>query len=209
MGRKRKSGDGLGRVVSRIKELGVHHVYCWHAFFGYWGGLHPAEPAVSKYEPAMKHPSHTPGVLTVEPSQAWDPITVGGVGVVPPVKLGEFYRDLHAYLAEAGVDGVKVDGQAVVGGLGRGLGGGPNLARTLHRELEDSVTRHFPTNGLINCMCHSSENILNFSGSALARVSDDFYPDNNASHTVHIANVAYNSVFMGEIVLPDWDMARN
>jgi raffinose synthase len=40
----------------------------------------------------------------------------------------------------------------------------------------------------------------------LARVSDDFYPTNNASHTVHIANVAYNSVFMGEIVLPDWDM---
>lgn len=131
---------------------------------------------------------------------------MGGVGVVAPEKLAEFYRDLHEYLAAAGVDGVKVDGQAVVGGLGQGSGGGPQLAKSLHRALEASVTKHFPTNGLINCMCHSSENILNFSGSALARVSDDFYPGNNASHTVHIANVAYNSVFMGEIVLPDWDM---
>jgi len=34
-------GDGLGRVVRRIKSLGVEHVYCWHALFGYWGGLHP------------------------------------------------------------------------------------------------------------------------------------------------------------------------
>ena len=78
------------------------------------------------------------------------------------------------------MDGIKVDGQAVVGGLGGGVGGGPALARRLHEALEASAATHFPTNGLINCMCHSSENILNFSGSALARVSDDFYPTNRA-----------------------------
>jgi raffinose synthase len=206
LGKKRKGGDGLGRVVARIKALGVDHVYCWHALFGYWGGLHPGEPGVARFGPAMKHPEHTPGVLTVEPSQAWDPITVGGVGTAAPEQFAQFYQELHAYLAASGVDGIKVDGQAVVGGLGQGLGGGPALARKLHAALEASVTKHFPSNGLINCMCHSSENILNFSASALARVSDDFYPANDASHTVHIANVAYNSVFMGEIVLPDWDM---
>ena len=85
-------------------------------------------------------------------------------------------------------------------------GGGPNLAQNLHAALEKSVKRHFPTNGLINCMCHSTENIFNFGDSALARVSDDFYPTNNASHTVHLANVAYISMFMGEVVVPDWDM---
>ena len=189
-------GDGLRHVVSRIKQLGVHHVYCWHALFGYWGGLHPAEPGVAKYNPKLKTPAHSPGVLTVEPSQAWDPITLGGVGVVAPEKLGQFYEELHSYLAASGVDGIKVDGQAMVGGLGQGEGGGPALAKRLHGALEASAARHFPTNGLINCMCHSNENILNFSGSALARVSDDFYPNNDASHTVHIANVAYNSVFM-------------
>jgi raffinose synthase len=162
LGKKRKADDGLGRVVARIKQLGVHHVYCWHALFGYWGGLHPNEPGVAKYGPKMQHPEHTPGVLTVEPSQAWDPITVGGVGTVARDKWAQFYNELHAYLAAAGVDGVKVDGQAVVGGLGQGLGGGPALAKSLHQALEASVTKNFPTNGLINCMCHSSVGLALF-----------------------------------------------
>ena len=211
-GTKRKSydqnagGDGFGRVVARIKGLGVESVYCWHALFGYWGGLHPFERGVSKFRPKVVLPRHTPGLLSVEPSQAWDPISVGGVGTSSPEALAEFYEELHAYLAACGVDGIKVDGQAMVGGLGRGQGGGPNLAQNLHAALEKSVKRHFPTNGLINCMCHSTENIFNFGDSALARVSDDFYPTNNASHTVHLANVAYISMFMGEVVVPDWDM---
>ena len=215
-GTKRKSydqnagGDGFGRVVARIKGLGVESVYCWHALFGYWGGLHPDAKGMKKYRPVMTTPRHTPGLLAVEPSQAWDPITRGGVGVCENAEdLGVFYEELHAYLARSGVDGVKVDGQAVVGGLGRGHGGGPALAKKLHEMLERSVRTHFPTNGLINCMCHSSENILRFSESNLARVSDDFYPTNRASHTVHVANVAYNSVFMGEIVTPDWDMFQS
>lgn len=37
-------------------------------------------------------------------------------------------------------------------------------------------------------------------------VSDDFYPANPASHTAHIANCAFNSLFMGCLVVPDWDM---
>ena len=204
------ASDGLATVVGRIKALGVDRVYCWHALFGYWGGLHPKMPGVRKFgPPVLKTPTHTPGVYAVEPSQAWDPITLGGVGVVPSASLARFYAELHAYLAAAGVDGIKVDGQAVVGGLGAGVGGGPALARETHAALERSVETYFPENGLINCMCHSSENILNFSESNLARVSDDFYPTNGASHTVHVANVAYNSAFMGEIVVPDWDMFQS
>ena len=40
----------------------------------------------------------------------------------------------------------------------------------------------------------------------MVRASDDFFPRDPASHTVHIAAVAYNSVFLGEFMLPDWDM---
>lgn len=40
----------------------------------------------------------------------------------------------------------------------------------------------------------------------IVRASDDFYPRDPVSHTIHIAAVAYNSVFLGEIMLPDWDM---
>ncbi|KAK1310799.1 putative galactinol--sucrose galactosyltransferase 2 [Acorus calamus] len=42
--------------------------------------------------------------------------------------------------------------------------------------------------------------------SAITRASDDYYPKNPASQTLHIATVAFNSIFLGEIVVPDWDM---
>ena len=74
--------DGLAKVVHKIKnEFGVEYVYCWHALLGYWGGIHPDEDNALQVRSVMKYPRHTPGVLTVEPSQAWDPLTVGGVGV--------------------------------------------------------------------------------------------------------------------------------
>jgi hypothetical protein len=42
--------------------------------------------------------------------------------------------------------------------------------------------------------------------SSLARVSDDFYPALPASHTAHVAVCAFNSLFFGPLVQPDWDM---
>ena len=202
--------DGLEKVVTKIKtDFGVQYVYCWHALLGYWGGIHPDEENVAKYGAVLKYPRHTPGLLSIEPSQAWDPLTIGGVGVPSPETIAHFYVVMHDYLSASGVDGVKVDAQAVIGALGYKNGGGPSFARRVHAALEESVTAHFPDNGIINCMCHSTENIYNFKSSAVARASDDFYPTNEASHTVHIANVVYNSIFMGEIVLPDWDMFQS
>ena len=64
----------------------------------------------------------------------------------------------------------------------------------------------FKGNRLINCMCHSTENLFNYRTSNLLRAADDFYPSDDASQPVHLAHVAYNSLFLGEIGTPDWDM---
>lgn len=40
----------------------------------------------------------------------------------------------------------------------------------------------------------------------IARSSDDFWPRDPASHTTHVAVNAYNSLFMGVLIQPDWDM---
>ena len=101
---------------------------------------------------------------------------------------------------------MKVDCQAGIGLAGTVEGGGPSLAARFHNALEDSVRDHFPSNTMINCMCHSTENIYHFEDTALARASDDFYPRDPASSTPHIAACAYNSVFHSPIVQPDWDM---
>ena len=87
------------------------------------------------------------------------------------------------------------------------LVGGPSLSASYHAALEASISHHFPGNAAINCMCHSTEDLLIFLGSAVARSSDDFWPRDPPSHRAHVAVNAYNSVFsLLWCLLPDWDM---
>ncbi len=99
----------------------------------------------------------TPGVSEVEPSIGWNPAVLAGVGVLADPK--PVYNDIHSYLSQSGIDGVKVDWQAGVGLVGSALGGGPYLSRVFHSALEDSIATHFSNNHAINCMCHSTENL--------------------------------------------------
>jgi hypothetical protein len=50
----------------------------------------------------------TPHMLQIEPSLAWDPSSLIGVGGVALDKLEEMYSRMYTYLVEAGIDGVKV-----------------------------------------------------------------------------------------------------
>lgn len=80
------------------------------------------------------------------------------------------------------------------------------ISRRMHAALESSIAAHFPGNHAINCMCHSTENLYRFAATSVARASDDFYPRDPASSTPHIAACAFNSLFLGALVQPDWDM---
>lgn len=42
--------------------------------------------------------------------------------------------------------------------------------------------------------------------SAVARASEDFMPREPTLQTLHIASVSFNSLLLGEIMMPDWDM---
>jgi raffinose synthase len=102
-----------------------------------------------------------------------------------------------------------VDCQAGVGLVGSVSGGGAQLARQYHSNLETSIANHFPGNHAINCMCHSTENIYQMRDTALIRASDDFYPREAASSNPHVAACAYNSLFLSQICQPDWDMFQS
>eukprot|EP00882_Tetradesmus_deserticola_P029817 GHRQ01033432.1.p1 GENE.GHRQ01033432.1~~GHRQ01033432.1.p1 ORF type:complete len:290 (+),score=96.95 GHRQ01033432.1:669-1538(+) len=156
---------------------------------------------------SLVYPKPTASIAEVEPSLMWSPAVLAGVGVAD--NPGALYSAMHAYLAAAAVDGVKVDCQAGVGLVGSALGGGPAAARQFQAALEDSIAAHFPGNHAINCMCHSSENFYRFSRTAVARVSDDYYPRDPASSTPHIGACAFNSLYMGALVQPDWDMFQS
>lgn len=81
-----------------------------------------------------------------------------------------------------------------------------SLTRAYHQALEASVARNFADNGCISCMCHNTDGLYSTKQTAIVRASDDFYPRDPASHTIHISSVAYNTLFLGEFMQPDWDM---
>uniref|UniRef100_A0ACD5UN42 Uncharacterized protein n=1 Tax=Avena sativa TaxID=4498 RepID=A0ACD5UN42_AVESA len=175
---------------------------------GYWGGVTPSDAGMERYEPALAYPVQSPGVTGNQPDIVMDSLSVLGLGLglVPPRKVHSFYDELHGYLAKSGVDGVKVDVQNIIETLGAGHGGRVALTRAYHRALEASVARNFLDNGCISCMCHNTDMLYSAKQTAVVRASDDFYPRDPASHTVHISSVAYNTLFLGEFMQPDWDM---
>lgn len=197
--------ENLADVIQYLKEeMHVEYVYLWHGLSAYWSGVSHQRPDMAKYNPRLLKAKPTPGILEVEPELGWNPSVVAGVGLVD--KPEDLYTDMHHYLQSAGATGVKVDAQAGVGLLGSVSGGGAALAYKWHVALEASVEKHFPGNHVINCMCHSTENLYRMLNTAVARASDDFYPRDRSSITPHIANCAYNALFMSPLVQPDWDM---
>ncbi|KAJ1702439.1 hypothetical protein LUZ63_002218 [Rhynchospora breviuscula] len=199
--------NGLAYVVSEIKEKhDIKNVYVWHAITGYWGGVRPGVMGMEHYESKMEFPVSSPGIQSNEQCEAFDSITTNGLGLVHPEKVFSFYNELHSYLSSTGVDGVKVDVQNILETLGAGYGGRVELARKYHMALEASISRNFKDNGIISCMSHNTDNLYSSKRTAVVRASDDFWPKDPASHTIHIASVAYNTIFLGEFMQPDWDM---
>ncbi|XP_071723613.1 probable galactinol--sucrose galactosyltransferase 6 [Rutidosis leptorrhynchoides] len=195
---------GIKNIVNIAKQKhGLKYVYVWHAITGYWGGV---RPDVEGYDSLMKFPMISKGVVENEPGWKTDVMAVQGLGLVNPKNVYRFYKELHSYLADAGVDGVKVDVQCILETLGAGLGGRVELTRQYHQALDASISRNFPDNGCIACMSHNTDALYCSKQTAIVRASDDFYPRDPVSHTIHIAAVAYNSVFLGEFMQPDWDM---
>ncbi|KAL6505977.1 putative galactinol--sucrose galactosyltransferase 2 [Orobanche hederae] len=154
-GKTDEQESGLTHVVRDAKQHhNVKFVYVWHALAGYWGGVQPAGPGMEHYETALAYPVQSPGVLGNQPDIIMDSLAVHGLGLVHPKKVFNFYNELHAYLASCGVDGVKVDVQNIIETLGAGHGGRVSLTRSYHQALEASISRNFPDNGCIACMCH-------------------------------------------------------
>ncbi|XP_078180752.1 putative galactinol--sucrose galactosyltransferase 2 isoform X2 [Carex rostrata] len=209
---KNKKGEneqtpGLKQLVHEVKQQNnVKYVYVWHAMAGYWGGVKPTAVGMEHYDSSLTYPVQSPGVMGNQPDVVMDSLSILGLGLVHPKKVYNFYNELHSYLASCGIDGVKVDVQNILETLGAGHGGRVLITRAYNQALEASVSRNFPDNGCISCMCHNTDMLYSSKQTAVVRASDDFYPKDPASHTIHISSVAYNTLFLGEFMQPDWDM---
>ncbi|CAM9389758.1 unnamed protein product [Chrysoparadoxa australica] len=226
----------LRDTVAQVKaEHGIETFMVWHAVGGYWHGVDAAHPDLQRFRPQWQSLFIPPSIVSVDPEmklvarvcklfldnfngarRRW------GYGLVPPSHLSDFYMSYHGYLQGEGVDGVKVDAQAMLGCLGNGHGGSVALNFAAHSALNRSVEEHFDSaaggdgasggSHIIHCMCHDSAILLQLallygpSRRPLVRGSDDFYPREDASHGPQLYANAYNSLLLSFCGLQDWDM---
>lgn len=97
-------------------------------------------------------------------------------------------------------------------------GGRVELAKAYFAGLTASVRRHFGGNGVIASMEHCNDfMLLGTEAVALGRVGDDFWctdPSGDPNGTFwlqgcHMVHCAYNSLWMGNFIHPDWDMFQS
>lgn len=199
-----KFGHSLAETVSTAKgQYGVEKFFVWHAILGCWGGIDPKSEKMKKYGPVLSKAVHTDGIRELNPAR-WESEHFD-FGMIDPAKAMEFYEDYHAWLENQGVDGVKIDVQASLEGHAQGRGGRIALTRTIRQGMENSVERHF-SGEMINCMSCANDIIYHCGKTNMMRSSNDFFPEDPKSHSLHIYRNAVNSIWMSPFTLCDWDM---
>ncbi|KAK7330524.1 hypothetical protein VNO77_24719 [Canavalia gladiata] len=209
-------GDrGMGAFVRDMKEefRALEYVYVWHAFCGYWGGLRPNLAGMP--ESKVVATKLSPGVEMTMTDLAVVKIVENGVGLVPPQQAHRFYEGLHSHLHSLGIDGIKIDVTHVLEMLSEDYGGRVELAKAYYKALTASVKKHFKGNGVIASMQQCNDFMfLGTETISLGRVGDDFWAndpagDPNGTYWLqgcHMVHCAYNSLWMGNFIHPDWDM---
>lgn len=209
---------GMGAFVRDLKDefKSVEHVYVWHALCGYWGGIRPNVPGMP--ESRVIAPKLSQGLQMTMEDLAVDKIVNNGVGLVPPESVAEMYDGLHSRLQSVGVDGVKVDVIHLLEMVAEEYGGRVELAKAYYKALTASVRKHFKGNGVIASMEHCNDFMfLGTETISLGRVGDDFWctdPSGDPNGTFwlqgcHMVHCAYNSLWMGNFIHPDWDMFQS
>ena len=211
-----KFPNGIAETVKEAKEkYGVKELLVWHAYNGFWCGV--KEDSYPDYEVEMldfyipqrlyklmdkleeENDSATAG-MNFYPKN----ILVDKSGIIKN-DLFRFYFDYYSYLRKQGVDGTKLDAVCWIECFGQNKGGRVRMMQQLVSGLEASSYLNF--NGdHINCSCCSNDFIYNTLKSNVTRTSTDYFPNIPETHGMHIFTNAHTSFWMGELLLPDWDM---
>ncbi|KAF2454354.1 raffinose synthase protein-like protein Sip1 [Lineolata rhizophorae] len=189
---------GLSHTVSKVRgrHKSVSHVAVWHALLGYWGGISPDGAIAKEYK-----------TIEVEKKPG---VAAGKMLVVDEQDVARFYRDFYSFLSSAGVDSVKTDAQFFLDEI---------VSSEHRRRLTNSYLDAWSVAQLrafsakaISCMSQSPQILFHSQlptnkPQLCVRNSDDFFPDQPASHPWHVFCNAHNALAAQHLnVLPDWDM---
>lgn len=184
-------GYDLKQLIQFVKaNFNIDAFLLWHTLTGYWRGVEITSQVrgdLDKFLSTIVPPKISQAELRMSPNvreYQYTHVAVGrGVGLIPPEHIHQFFAEYHACLAAAGVDGVKVDAQAMLPSLSSELlGGGIHLTSSYHFALQQSISNSFGTSSksidisvetyskstppvdvefpVIHCMCHSQGTLL-------------------------------------------------
>ncbi|KAG5939422.1 hypothetical protein E4U53_007810 [Claviceps sorghi] len=192
--------SGLRNLVKRVRELhpDIRHVLVWHALLGYWGGISPNGVIAATYKTS----------IVAQSSKSQSTLTV-----VAKEDVSRFYDDFYTFLVESGIDGVKTDAQVMLDLLSEAADR-RELISTYLDEWSKASQKHFGGK-VISCMSQFPQALFHSQLprshlETVVRNSDDYYPNEPASHPWHIWANAHNAIFTRFLnVVPDWDMFQS
>ncbi|KAK7396982.1 hypothetical protein VNO78_18146 [Psophocarpus tetragonolobus] len=215
-----KERENCGGIKAFTRDLrtvfkGLDDVYVWHALCGAWGGVRPGTTHLnSKITPCKLSPSLDG---TMEDLAVLN-IVQGSIGLVHPDQANDLYDSMHSYLAQCGITGVKVDVIHSLEYVCEEYGGKVQLATAYYDGLTNSIVKNFNGSGVIASMQQCNDFFfLGTKQIPMGRVGDDFwFQDPNGDpmgvfwlQGVHMIHCSYNSLWMGQIIQPDWDMFQS
>ncbi|MBO5649181.1 MAG: alpha-galactosidase [Clostridia bacterium] len=184
-----KFPEGLKECVRRIKEeYGVAYVGVWHTLAGYVNGIHPDSELAKTFADSFMMSNDNRVIPCDDPDRAF-----------------VFWDALHSYLADCGIDYVKVDNQSSTPFYLEGVVSSTDGCRNQHAALERSICKHFGGR-VINCMGMDMRNVLARPMTAINRNSDDFYPMSENGFARHLQQNVYSAVWHSQIMHCDFDM---
>ncbi|KAL2345494.1 hypothetical protein Fmac_006779 [Flemingia macrophylla] len=214
-----KQGD-VGGIKAFTRDLrtefkGLDDVYVWHALCGAWGGVRPGATHLdSRIIPCKL----SPGLDGTMQDLAVVKIVEGSIGLVHPHQANDFYHSMHSYLSQSGITGVKVDVIHCLEYVCEEYGGRVELAKAYYDGLTNSIINNFNGSGIIASMQQCNDFFfLGTKQIPMGRVGDDFwFQDPNGDpmgvfwlQGVHMIHCSYNSLWIGQMIQPDWDMFQS
>ena len=197
---------GLANTIKELKQnYGIEKVGVWHTLNGYWAGIEQESELGEKYR-TLLHAYNDKVTWTEDPTSVF---------FLPKPEGGEvFYHDWYTYLKSEGVDFVKVDNQLINKKVAQGDLPFDETAKLIQANFQEPAKEIFQEN-VLNCMCMTNDVLFHFPENAIARSSEDYFPENTSfnlkagNEAVHVYNNIQNNTWLSALVTTDFDMFQS
>ncbi len=213
-----KFPEGLGEAITMLKdEYGLDKVLVWQALWGKFQGVDKNSFPNNSKEVSILPPPRMDYLLNKKNAKnVGYEATVGplfypgfvGSNINIPEDFYTYYNEYYSFLRKQGADGVKIDAMTWIETTGNNRGGRAKVLNDFMDGLQSAINVHL-NNEMINCSSCSNDYLFNALTANVTRSSGDFFPDKPETHGFHVFTNAHTSFWMGEIVLPDWDMFQS